>query len=77
MTKNEGKSGFGVQRTWGEHAVNDFPNAFAIHYKQSFEGTMKEELDLCQKQLGCYAYYDKAGLFQLGCNRSKAITDYR
>jgi hypothetical protein len=76
MTKEETKSGLGVQKTWGDHENKELPHAFAIHYKKELTGKMKDQFIQCQVRLGCFAYYDESGHFQLGCNRSKAITDF-
>jgi galactosyl transferase GMA12/MNN10 family len=73
LTHPETKSGLGVQKTWGDTKHGEHPHAFAIHYKSEFRGKMKEELQMCQRKLGCYAYYDNNSQLQLGCNHTKAL----
>jgi galactosyl transferase GMA12/MNN10 family len=73
ITHNETKSGLGVQKTWGEYTTREHQHAFAIHWKDEFNGKMKEELEMCQRKLGCYAYYDDNTQLQLGCNHTKAM----
>jgi hypothetical protein len=51
----------------------EYPHAFAIHWKNEFQGKMKEELEMCKTKRGCYAFYDSDGKYQLGCNGTKAI----
>jgi galactosyl transferase GMA12/MNN10 family len=75
LTRNDTKSGLGVQKTFGFNAKRDaHPNAFALHWKNGFSTKMKLDMVMCRKNLGCYANLDNVtGELQLGCRRTQVL----
>ena len=70
------RMGLGVQQTFGKYANRYYPHAFASHTKVALNESIQTVVDdHCRKQRGCYANYTESGHLDIGCDKSRVLTN--